>query len=88
MKINTSNKKKGVIQNKNLFIHVYNTTLQQVMIQCNGKDDVELKCRIASAKETFDNMEKILKDRKKSIRLRLRIFHYSVWSVIRYAFKT
>lgn len=72
-------------------LYIKNTTLEQVKHHrhlrlvsgsVKGEKDVKIKCcRISAAKETFDNMDKILKDRKLNVWLRLRIRKCDLWSV-------
>ena len=96
MNINTSKTKVMLIEKKvsgkQLRIEVDSQVLQQVetfkylgvLIRNDGKDDTEIACRIASARNAFYNLEYVLKDRKLKFTTRCRILRCYVWSVLRY----
>jgi hypothetical protein len=54
----------------------------------DGRDDKEIRIRIAMARKAFNNMERVLRDRSMTMKLRLKILGAYVWSVIRYASET
>lgn len=58
------------------------------LISSDGRDDQEINTRIGMARSAFNNMERVLRDRKMEIGLRLRILMCYVWSVARYASET
>ena len=100
MKINTSKTKVMVlgknVMDKKLIVEIDNAKLDQVqqfkylgaVIQNDGRDETEIRCRIAAARSAFQNMEKVLRDRKMNIHLRLRILNCYVWSILRYSSET
>ena len=56
-----------------------------VTITEDGKDDEEIKTRIAMAKSAYYNLERVLKSKNMGIKLRLRIMRCYIWSIVRYA---
>ncbi len=79
-----------------LKIHIGETQLEEVSsyqylgctITNDGKDEVEIKRRIGMARNAFNNLERVIKDKKMSLELRKRIVMCYVWSVVRYASET
>ena len=58
------------------------------LITNDGRDVKEIKTRIGMAKQAFNNLERVLKNRKMGLELRKRILHCYVWSVFKYAAET
>lgn len=97
MKINCKKTKVMKIErfkdNKPLRIEIEGTQLQQVdsfkylgsTVTDDGKDDQEIRIRIAAARNAFNNIERVLRDRSIHMCLRLKILNCYVWSVMRYA---
>lgn len=100
MTINTKKTKVMVIgkeeHNEPLQIKLEGTCLEQVrqyrylgaMITTDGKDDKEIRCRTAMAKEAFYNFANVLKNGKIRLDIRIRILKCYVWTVYRYASET
>lgn len=80
-----------------LKIEIDGVRLQQVkrnkylctIVTKEGKDDSEIKARIAMARKAFNNLERVLQElRNVQMSLRLKILNCYVWSVVRYAAET
>ena len=59
-----------------------------VVITEDGRDDEEIKTRLGIARTAFNNLEKVLRDRKMKMELRIKILKCYVWSIARYAAET
>ena len=59
-----------------------------VLITRDGRDENEIKCRIARARNTFNNLAIVLCDKRMNLQLRLRILRCYVWPLLKYAAET
>lgn len=57
-------------------------------ITADGRDVEEIKTRLGMARNAFNNMERVLRDKGMGIELRLKLLRCYVWSVARYASET
>lgn len=79
-----------------LNITVDNSNLEQVkkytylgvIITEDGRDEEEIKVRLAKARSAFNNMERVLRDHNIRTDVRIRILWCYVWSIARYASET
>jgi len=94
MTMNTSKTKVMKIGRANggqpLKIEIDGVRLQQVeqykylgtIVTAEGKDDFEIKARIAMTRKAFNNLERVLRDRRQ-LSLRLKTPNCYVWAVVR-----
>lgn len=100
MRINASKTKVMQIArkqpSKSLSILVNGTRLKEVqkfkylgvVVSNDGRDEMEIKTRIGMARGAFNNLERVLKDKKMNIGLRVRLLMCYVWPILRYASET
>jgi len=69
------------VQLKQIGMYKYLGTL----VTEDGRDEREVKARIAMAREAFNNLEWVLRDTQLYKPVRLNISNCYVWSVLRYA---
>jgi len=69
------------VQLKQVGMYKYLRTL----VTEDGRDEKEIKARIATAREAFNNLEKVLRDTQLYKPVRLNILNCYVWSMLRYA---
>lgn len=53
-----------------------------VTVTDNGRDDEEVRTRLGTARVWFNNLERILRDRKVKTELRIRILKCYIWSLV------
>ena len=100
MKVNTDKTKILVIEkgksNRPLKIKIKNKYLKQVekfkypgaIISSDGCEVEETKIGIGMARNAFNNLERVLRDRNLSEDLRLDVLQCYVWSIASYALET
>jgi hypothetical protein len=100
MRVNTTKTKVMCISKERLSrpltICVNGTQLEEVqkykylgaIMTSDGRDETEIKARIGMARKAFSNLERVLKDKKMDLSLRLRLLQCYVWTVLGYASET
>lgn len=58
------------------------------IITCDGRDSEEIRTRLGTARNAFNNLERVLRDKGMSIQLRHEILQCYIWSIARYASET